>query len=915
MCDTLITFQSIKRFIGRFRLRTVLTVSLVLILICAMGAIWYLAYLNSQYTATDLASQLQDEVSSRIEQHLNTYLETPKLVNQLCLDSIWLGDIDIHNNSELEQHFRKLSYRFPTVESICYANEEEGNYTIISSVGATGIVNGTDRFLGFSRASTNFTFEEYLTDSNGTIIRRTIDPIPYDPRSRLWYKTAVNSNHPTWTPVYMWVEGVVSQDFVLPVISPQNKLLGVLDTSLTLTGIGDFLQNLQISQHGQAFIIEKSGMLVASSSIKKPYSTRDDTLVRLSALNSTNPVIQSTSRYLIDNINLSTNITSRSQYHLNIGGVPEWVQITPYRDNYGLDWLIVVVIPESDFMEKIDANNQITILLILSVIFCTILLCIVLARWITKPILSLNRSAKSLAKGDWIDWLDLDRHDEIGELSQSFKQMADQLYTTFISLKTSEERYIRLFQSSADAILLFDKFILIQMNRAGEEMFDITKEEAIGKDIRFLFDNLGSGIGKMISSISTSEKGYLDQTISRVFNDRTQFMNIRLTIVPVENKFLTLVHIRDITDQRRAIITFAEQEALKESYTQIQTILQFLPDPTFVINSDGEIIIWNRAIEELTGRTSEEMIGSKDYSYSDGVHNSNQPVLIDIALHPDILSENRYESIEYEGELLKTSFKIDTSGQIKFLSCLAARLYNKNGDIIGAIESIRDITTHKLDEEALLIANKKLNLLSSITRHDIINKIMITKAHVYLLEETILDEEQIESISAIKRSMNEIEHFISFTKTYQELGIKVPVWQDVGITCSKAAGEVSNGEVEIHNNVYGVSILVDPLFEKVCYNLIENAVRHGEHLTDITISAYEIPGGLRISFEDNGSGIPDDIKELIFERGYGKNTGYGLFLTREILSISEIIIKERGIFGNGSRFDIDIPNGKFRMSS
>ena len=163
--------------------------------------------------------------------------------------------------------------------------------------------------------------------------------------------------------------------------------------------------------------------------------------------------------------------------------------------------------------------------------------------------------------------------------------------------------------------------------------------------------------------------------------------------------------------------------------------------------------------------------------------------------------------------------------------------------------------------------------------------------------------------------MAEIEHFVSFTKTYQELGLKVPVWKDVGEVCRKAAKDVDLGSVTVHNTIVGISILADPLLEKVCYNLIENAIRHGEGLTEISISAEEKPEGLIISVEDNGSGVPDENKEIIFERGFGKNTGYGLFLTREILSISDILITERGTFGASCRFEILVPKGKYRFSS
>lgn len=878
-----------------------------------MGITGFLAFLNSQYVVSDLAGQLQNEVSDRIVQHLDTYLKTPHLVNHLCQDSIRLGEINIHDNEGLRRHFQEMSYRYGSVEAICYANEQEGNYTIISLVGAPGIANGTDRFWGVSQESTNFTFEEYLVDRNGRIKEKTLSKPQYDPRTRPWYQAAVQARGQSWTPIYMWLEGVVSQDAVVPVYSDNNELLGVLDTSLTLTGIGDFLQNLQISKHGQAFIIERSGLLVASSTIHEPYTRVNGELVRISALDCNNTVIQSTTRYLNEHFPNDLTISSRQQFSFDMAGAGQLVQVSPYQDQYGLDWLIVVVIPESDFMEKINVNSQITVLLILFSIIGTIIISILLAGWITWPIISMNHSARALAHGDWTSFKELDRRDELGELSHSFKKMADQLRATFSSLKSSEERYVHLFQSSADAILLFDTYSLVQMNRAGEEMFAISYKEAKGKDVRTLFGEIGNGIGDMIdSSLSSDDNGYIDNTISQTINGTELFMNIRLTRVPVDNKVLSLVHIRDITDQRLAIIASAEQKALRESYYQIQTILQLLPDPTLVIDSNGNVLFWNKALEKLTGVMSDKMIGTGDYAYSEAIYPSIRPILIDFALHPEKPYVNWYPSIEQDGEVLRSITTLEKYGETRYYSVIAARLYDKNGEVIGAIESIRDITSHKIAEEALLIANKKLNLLSSITRHDILNKITITRAHVSLLEDSGLNEEAMISVDAIKRSTAEIEHFIAFTKIYQEIGVQIPIWQDAGETFNTVITGMQTGDLVINNEVTNISILVDPLFEKVCYNLIENAVRHGENLTRIDIISEETEEGVRISVVDDGCGVSEDLKEKIFERGYGKNTGYGLFLSREILSLSGITITERGRYGAGCRFDIDVPRGKFR---
>lgn len=902
-----------RHFFGKFKLRTVITTSLVFIVVLAIGITGFLALSNCQYAVEEISGELQASISDRIVQHLDSYLEIPHLVNALCQDDIRIGGIKVDDINSQIMYFKALSYRFPTVESICYGNDLDGNYTIISTVAGTGSVNGTDRFLGLSNKETGFSFEQFRIDEKGRVLEKTLTIPDYDPRTRPWYQAAVAGQGPTWTPIYMWLEGVVSIDAVVPVYSEERNLIGVLDTALTLEGIGDFLESLQISRNGQAFIIERSGNIIASSSMKEPFVQNDDELVRLSVHNTTDPVLERISHYLTHHISGTEEIRTREQIICDYSGERTYVEITPYQDKYGLDWLILVIIPEDDLMGKINENNRVTTLLIIISIIGTILVCILLAQWITGPVLSMNKSARALAKGDWTSWTDLDRDDELGELSHSFKNMAEQLQATFASLKASEERYISLFQSSADAILLFNGYDLVKINQAGEEMFGITETEASGKDVHHLFEDIGHTISEMIGSfMEYPEEGYQDRTISRVSKEKTVFLNIRANLVPADDRTLTLVHIRDITEQRQAIISFAEREALRDSFAHIEMILHLLPDPTFVIDKEGRVLFWNKALERMTGVSSEEIRGKGDMEYSKAFHEDKRPILIDFVLTPDMSYEGLYPYVDQSGDIIQTSLWARRSGEMKYLSVIAACLRDKNGDVFGAIESIRDITSHKMAEEGLLIANKKLNLLSSITRHDIINKVTISKGHLSLLQDTPLNKEQQYSLSAIEQSMDAIEHFIAFARTYQELGLRAPFWQDVGMLFTRAAREVDTRDIVVNNTISEISILADPLFEKVCYNLIENAVRHGIHITRIDITAEETEEGLRISVADDGKGIPDELKETIFQRGYGSNTGYGLFLAREILEISGITITERGKYQTSCRFDLDIPKGRYQ---
>ncbi|MEP7189092.1 MAG: PAS domain S-box protein, partial [Roseiflexaceae bacterium] len=251
---------------------------------------------------------------------------------------------------------------------------------------------------------------------------------------------------PIWTPVYLWSSGRVGLDAVTPVYTKEGKLTGVLDTSLILTGIGDFLQSLRVAQHGQTFIIERSGMLVAASAIKEPYTRTGDELKRLSASDSTDPVVRTATQQIAQQFGAVANITTSQPFYFDLAGERYFAHVTPYRDTYGLDWLIVVVVPESDFMAQIYTNNRNTALLVMASLFASIAIATLLARRVTQPIVRLNQSARTLAQGDWTQKVVIDRGDEVGELARAFNQMAEQLQASFASLHASEARYRSLFE-------------------------------------------------------------------------------------------------------------------------------------------------------------------------------------------------------------------------------------------------------------------------------------------------------------------------------------------------------------------------------------------------------------------------------------------------------------------------------------
>ncbi|WFN34145.1 PAS domain S-box protein [Methanogenium sp. S4BF] len=242
-------------------------------------------------------------------------------------------------------------------------------------------------------------------------------------------------------------------------------------------------------------------------------------------------------------------------------------------------------------------------------------------------------------------------------------------------------------------------------------------------------------------------------------------------------------------------------------------------------------------------------------------------------------------------------------------------------DADGAPERVAgmhmDITQEHETVEALAEAKKKIILLSSVTRHDILNQVSV----ILMCDELVrgntgrapmTPEKADHYWDMANAAAHTIERLISFTRDYDALGMELPRWQSL-------ATVVRNAEIMLHGNGVPVSltcgeieVFADPLFEKVLYNLLENVRRHGEGAGRVTIAFADGEEGGVLTVSDDGCGVPLDKKERIFERGYGKNTGLGLYLSREMLGITGITISECGTCGTGAVFRLIIPRNHIR---
>lgn len=245
---------------------------------------------------------------------------------------------------------------------------------------------------------------------------------------------------------------------------------------------------------------------------------------------------------------------------------------------------------------------------------------------------------------------------------------------------------------------------------------------------------------------------------------------------------------------------------------------------------------------------------------------------------------------------------------------LEQRVKDRTNELMQANDVLRsEIQERKRFEAAIQLANRKLNTLSSITRHDILNQITAIVMYLSLAEETVTDPEVAGQLKKIEQITDLIQKQIRFTRDYQNIGENAPQWQDVAQTIDHAVAGLDLKGIRIEKDLGAIEVFADFLLEKVFYNLVENSVRHGEKVTVIRFSYRKEGNDLIVVCEDDGIGIPADAKDRIFKREYYRNTGYGLFLSGEILSITGLTIKETGEPGTTARFEIHVPKGAFHV--
>jgi PAS domain S-box-containing protein len=348
----------------------------------------------------------------------------------------------------------------------------------------------------------------------------------------------------------------------------------------------------------------------------------------------------------------------------------------------------------------------------------------------------------------------------------------------------------------------------------------------------------------------------------------------------------------------------AREHELMSAKAFLQAIYEGSPDMIIVHGMDGRIVQMNENAVRGYGFTLDELARSGPEISSGKGHT------------PDMAMERIREAFE------KGAVDFEWVGRRKNGEefPVEVRLRRIESETEAGVREprllaiVRDITERRMAENALDQARKKLGLLNTVIFQDIQSTIFALSAYMQLAN---TEREAGKAKSYAEKEaflVHKIISSLNFAKNYQELGVQPSRWQNVNQVFLYAISHLDSLKITRKIQLHGLEIYADPLLEKVFFNLIENIFLHGQKVTELTVSCREEASGLVLVFQDNGVGIPAEEKRKIFERGYGKNTGLGLFLVREILSITGISIQETGVEGEGARFEILVPKGSYRFS-
>lgn len=477
-------------------LRIVLIAPFLLQIFAAVSLVGYLSFKNGQQAIHNLAKKLQQEVVARVDQTLNTYLALPHQINQLNADAIDRRMFDPRDLETAGLYFWQQSQVFKQFSYLGYVLKDNAAVGAGRWLPNRGVVI-THQLGGSLKNST------YATDARGNR-KQLVYEADYNSIDDPWYTGTAKAGKAIWSRIYV-AEGFgdyVAASANLPLYDRNRQLLGVLNIDLLLSDISKFIAQIRLSPSSQIAIVERDGMLIATSSNRPMIQTINNKIERLSIINHSDPLLRAIAQTIQKQFGDFKSIETSQNLEFQFRGERQFAYIKPWRDSYGLDWLAIVIMSESDFMAEINANTRTTILLCLAALIVASILGFYTTRWLMQPILHLGKASQAITQGDLNPEIQPSSIRELHHLAQSFNQMAGQLRASFLRLeKVNAELEERVEERTRDLQNALDDLSRTQMQIVQSE-----KMSALGKMVAGVAHEINNPVNFIHGNITYIEE-------------------------------------------------------------------------------------------------------------------------------------------------------------------------------------------------------------------------------------------------------------------------------------------------------------------------------------------------------------------------------------------------------------------------
>ncbi|WP_071187537.1 PAS domain S-box protein [Trichormus sp. NMC-1] len=916
-------------------LRTVLTLPLILLLVITVGLTNFFCLHNSNQVVEEITQQLMVEVGNRVYLYLDNYLSLPHLINRLNVNEVKDGDLDITNIDDVERHLIRQIYRFDNLENIVYANEE-GSFRIVVSTDGKRQITVTD--------SPNIRkFQRYEVNSKGERVQllKMGEYRPnWDIRQNYWYKLSKQRKKATWSPVYTSAN---SRDLKInasmPIYDPvTKKFTGLFGVNLLLKNINTFLNNLKLGHSGIVFLTEMDGSLIASSTDELPFiKTSDGKIERIIANQSRQPLIKSASQFIKSKIDDWSQIKKLKNWQFIDNRQTYLSQIQPYKNEYGLNWLIVTVVPKSDFLGRIHDTTQTTINLVIFAVIIAIALTSLITRWLANPILNISQISSLMAQGDLQQRIPQNQPiRELARMAQSFNQMAQQLRDNFaqiqVNLSELEGNYATIFHTCPDpiTITLLEDGRWINVNNAFLQLAGYTYDEIIGRTAIEMNLLVNPPEVEAIAQ-QLQQTGFVR---NQEFHWRTKSQEIKVSLVSCEiieldGKPCVLTISKEITELKKAQAALHASRDRYRAIVQDQTelIIRYQPDGTTTFVNEAFCRYFKRSPEELLAHNFYPVIFEEDKDYVAQLINSMSRE------NPTVLIENR----------------VMVGEEIRWTQWINLMIFDEQEEFVEFQAVGRDINVCKQAEielrqakEAAVAANQVKSIFLANMSHELRTPLNVILGFTQVMKrDSSLNLEQQENLQIIHRSGNHLLNFINEILDLSKIEAGRMVLNETScdlidllkslqeMFCLKAAAKNLQLNLKLASDLPQYITTDANKLRQVLINLLNNALKftdQGSVTLRVEVKnrnhAPIDPLTLHFQVEDTGIGIAPEEITTIFDAfvqsvrshsnsnigtTYIEGTGLGLSISHKFVNLMNGNLKVTSRLNQGSTFYFDIP--------